>query len=208
MSYFLFAQAASPERAAPAVQKGLAGESRRRVDSGRLARYDSAVPRLRRRVTLIVAVIVVGGVQPAHAAHCERAVPGEFYVSHEAGASDDPPNDGSCEAPFRTIKRGLRELGPGKTLNLRGGVYLEPVLLYKRSGTDGHPITIRSYPGERASIDASLPRFRTLSDERWRPAKELDARAHPQEFVSRHRLKDPKNPVNRARSLAALATSA
>jgi hypothetical protein len=133
---------------------------------------------------MFMAVIVAFGAgDPARALECQDLGPGQFFVSRENGASDD--NDGSCGAPFSTIRHGLRKLGPGKTLNLRGGVYLTPVVVNgERSGTKDQHATIRAYPGERVAIDASLPRFRTLADGRWEPAKATDPQAHPQEYVS------------------------
>jgi hypothetical protein len=44
---------------------------------------------------------------------------------------------------------------PGDTLWLRGGGYKGP-LIAKLAGAEGKPVTVRQYPGERATIDGNL----------------------------------------------------
>jgi hypothetical protein len=71
-----------------------------------------------------------------------------------AGGSDDNP--GTVLAAFRTVQRLADSLLPGQTGCLRGGVYAAAsggqVLQPSHGGTTGAPITIRSYPGERATL--------------------------------------------------------
>src|SRR5262245_53918019 len=67
-------------------------------------------------------------------------------------AKGDDANDGGEAKPWRTINHGLPRLEPGDTLYLRGGSYFENVYC-AIAGTKEKPITIRSYPGELATID-------------------------------------------------------
>lgn len=49
----------------------------------------------------------------------------------------------------------LPSAGPGDVLCLRGGTYLTERLTFSANGTELAPITLRSYPGERAILQAS-----------------------------------------------------
>ncbi|HET9307213.1 MAG TPA: right-handed parallel beta-helix repeat-containing protein [Candidatus Sulfotelmatobacter sp.] len=73
-----------------------------------------------------------------------------FYVSTTGNDS----NPGTQTAPWRTIQHAADTVRAGSTVNVRGGVYEERVSI-KASGnaTDGY-ITLRSYPGEKAVLDA------------------------------------------------------
>lgn len=73
-----------------------------------------------------------------------------FYVSTNGNDS----NPGTQTAPWRTVQHAADTVRAGSTLNVRGGVYEELVSI-KASGnaTDGY-ITLRSYPGEKAVLDA------------------------------------------------------
>ena len=57
---------------------------------------------------------------------------------------------------------------PGDTLCLRQGTYYESVIIGLRA-TAEQPITIRSYPGELAIIDAGLREFYENPAEAWEP---------------------------------------
>jgi len=63
-------------------------------------------------------------------------------------------NPGTRDAPYRTPQALTQALQPGQTGCLRGGTYRgdEYVLGVGNSGRRGAPITIRSYPGERARL--------------------------------------------------------
>jgi hypothetical protein len=80
----------------------------------------------------------------------------------------DDAHDGQEQAPWKTLKHSLRQLVPGETLYLRGGVYYEKVFL-NRSGTEEAPITIRSYPGELAIIDGGRREFFKSPESCWEP---------------------------------------
>src|SRR5687768_14523989 len=62
---------------------------------------------------------------------------------------------GSKERPWRTIAHALPLLSAGDTLVLRGGVYYETIRC-SLSRTLEKPSTIRSAPGERATVDGGF----------------------------------------------------
>jgi hypothetical protein len=105
-------------------------------------------------------------------------------------------NDGSEKKPWRSLTHALRQLVPGDTLYLRGGVYYEKLVL-SRSGTEAQPITIASYPGEAAIIDGGLREFADHPSSSWEPFSggaadeyvstktyaDVDARRVPTQFL-------------------------
>lgn len=99
-----------------------------------------------------------------------------YFVNAENGNN---AADGSQQKPWRTINHALRQLKPGDTLYLRGGRYYEHVVVPK-SGSEGQPITIRSYPGELAIIDGGQREFFEDPQGSWQPNP--DGAEH--EFVS------------------------
>ena len=82
----------------------------------------------------------------------EIAAP-NIYVS----TSGSDGGDGSLSKPYRSIVKALSVVRPGDTIQLRGGVYREyvPSTAFVRSGSSSAPITIESYPGEKAIFDGS-----------------------------------------------------
>ncbi|MFP6887864.1 MAG: hypothetical protein VB997_09890, partial [Opitutales bacterium] len=88
-----------------------------------------------------------------------------FFVDEAKG---DDANDGSKARPWRSVNFALRQLKAGNILCLRGGTYYES-LVATRSGTEDAPITIRSFPGELATIDGGLREFHDDPQESWRP---------------------------------------
>ncbi len=58
---------------------------------------------------------------------------------------------GSRRNPFATPQRLLQSLGPGQTGCLLAGTYYGEVR-FNRGGSAGKPITLQSYPGQRATI--------------------------------------------------------
>ncbi len=71
----------------------------------------------------------------------------EYFVS--AAAAEE--GDGSLERPFRTIGAAVAAAGPGDIVTVRGGTYSEAVV-FPKSGTTAHPITLRAYAGETPLI--------------------------------------------------------
>jgi hypothetical protein len=102
-----------------------------------------------------------------------------YFVS----ISGSDTNSGKTPAkPFRTIAKGIRVLASGDVLNLRGGNYVESVVVNNKRG-----IVIRSYAGEHATIDGSVPEFRQADNNDWEPAS-LHEPNNPnlrEEYVSR-----------------------
>ena len=84
------------------------------------------------------------------------------------GSRGNDASDGSLASPWRTLAHSLKQLKPGDTLYLRGGVYHEHVVM-PRSGEPGKPITIRSYPNELATIDGGLREFHDHPAASWEP---------------------------------------
>jgi len=84
---------------------------------------------------------------------CDRSEDKEIYISAESG--DDETGKGTQKRPWKTIEKGIRELGKdGKdTLIIRAGSYYVPgEIQMRRSGSAGRPLAIRSFPGERVVL--------------------------------------------------------
>jgi len=76
--------------------------------------------------------------------------------------------DGSKERPWKTLAFAATKLQPGETLYLRAGTFYESPRI-KLKGTAANPITIRSYPGELAVLDAGHREFFENPAEAWEP---------------------------------------
>ncbi len=98
------------------------------------------------------------------------------YVDSQTG---NDANSGKENKPWKSLAFSLRQLEPGDTLLLRGGVYFEKVHL-SRSGSEEKPITIRSYPGELAILDGGQREFIENPEQAWMPNPDGKA----DEFVS------------------------
>ena len=112
------------------------------------------------RVALLA--LVVASMRWSHPDGAARWV-SEFYLSPDG----DDGADGTLQRPWRTLPRALSALAPGDILNLRGGTYYEREVVVDLQGTAEAPITIRSYPGERAVIDGGVPDFRDAPNTEW-----------------------------------------
>lgn len=118
----------------------------------------------------------------------------EYIVS----PSGDDNNPGTLNLPFRTINQGIGKLVAGDILSLRQGTYVETVTISQKIGAENDNIVIRSFPGEHACIDGSLPQFRALDDNCWRLASLDDPKAHADEYISTETFANaPNDPVNR-----------
>jgi hypothetical protein len=80
----------------------------------------------------------------------------------------DDRQQGTAEAPWRTIQHALEQLRPGDTLHLRAGTYYERIVC-RMAGTADAPITIRSYPGELVVLDGGFREFFDRPAEAWEP---------------------------------------
>lgn len=74
--------------------------------------------------------------------------------------------DGSQRNPWKSLTHAVRQLKPGDTLCLRGGIYYEHVSIAAQ-GTESKPITFRGFPGELAVIDGGLREFFENPAEAW-----------------------------------------
>ena len=108
---------------------------------------------------LVIALIILGSGNPEFSDIQAR----EYYVSSHG--SDD--NNGTLNSPWLTIGHALTNLSAGDILNLREGTYYEHELEVRINGTISAPITIQSYPGERAFIDGGVPYFRIAPNAEW-----------------------------------------
>lgn len=73
-----------------------------------------------------------------------------YYVAVDG----NDENEGSKEAPFKTINSALALTKPGDTVMLREGVYHQRIT-FPQSGLLNDRITLKSYPNERAKIDGT-----------------------------------------------------
>ncbi len=78
----------------------------------------------------------------------------------------DDAHDGTEAAPWRTINHALTQITAGQTLYLRSGAYYENVYCAVAGKADA-PITIRSYPGELATVDGGLREFAEHPESAW-----------------------------------------
>ena len=104
----------------------------------------------RLRVLIATAAVAVSLVQAgAPSAHAATT----YYVA----LSGSDANPGSFASPFRTVTKGLKALFAGDSLVVRGGTYVERITsVVFRSGTNGNPIRVSAYPGERPIIKGVL----------------------------------------------------
>jgi hypothetical protein len=99
--------------------------------------------------TLVFILLLIGATAPVGeadaAVRCHR----------HASTSGHDTNTGSRQHPFRTVRHLVRSLRPGQTGCLMGGTFREDVTIY-RGGRRGDPITLRSMPGNRATLRGRL----------------------------------------------------
>jgi chitodextrinase len=77
---------------------------------------------------------------------------GSTSCSLYASTSGSDSNSGTATAPFASPQTLLNALAPGQVGCVRGGTYHVSELRSTHSGSSGAPITLESYPGERATI--------------------------------------------------------
>lgn len=94
----------------------------------------------------------------AVSAACRDAQPGQSANQvHYVAPDGSPEGDGSSEQPW-DIATALDHpalVRPGDTIWLRGGSY-SGTFLSNLAGEESHPVILRQYPGERATIDGGL----------------------------------------------------
>ena len=92
-----------------------------------------------------------------------------LYVAGEDPKASDS-NDGSIDAPFKTINRAAKEAKPGTKVIIRGGIYRE-CLTPRFGGSDPeHMISYEAYPGEQFIIRASEQVTEFTNSTGWRVA--------------------------------------
>ncbi|HZN35394.1 MAG TPA: hypothetical protein VFB80_16310 [Pirellulaceae bacterium] len=104
--------------------------------------------------------------RPLPVAAKRELAPGK-KVFVDAARGDDAAA-GSEQAPWKTLAHATRQLQPGDTLYLRGGIYYERAQL-RNSGTEAAPITIAGYPGELAILDGGRREFFENPATSWQP---------------------------------------
>ncbi len=72
-----------------------------------------------------------------------------YYVAKNGSNS----NPGTAEKPFLTIAKGVSVLGPGKTLSIRAGTYVEGLINTIPGGVSwSNPVTVAAYPAETVTL--------------------------------------------------------
>lgn len=69
-----------------------------------------------------------------------------FYIDQNNG---DDKNNGSINAPFSSVKKGLQSMEPGDTLLVKNGTYKEEFSYNIPSGILNYPIVIKAYPNHQ-----------------------------------------------------------
>jgi parallel beta-helix repeat protein len=90
-----------------------------------------------------------------------NAVPSEgklYYVSK----SGDDLSEGTEEATFLTITKGMSVLKPGDTLFVKDGTYVEGLKNFPAGFSWDSPITIKAYPGAQVLIQPAAGTYRVL----------------------------------------------
>ena len=109
--------------------------------------------------------------------------PTVYYVS--PSGSDTNPGT-APDAPWGTVAHGLASLGPGDTLYLRGGRYVENITQTAiRPATPSAPILVAGYPGEQPVIEGLL----WLRDPSWWILDRVNVTWNPRNPSTRHMVK-------------------
>ncbi|MFL0770922.1 MAG: DUF1565 domain-containing protein, partial [Prochlorococcus sp.] len=75
-----------------------------------------------------------------------------YYVA----TNGDDTNPGTLQAPFKTIQHAITKVKAGDTVQIRGGIYREKLLLEDINGTKDNPITFENYPNEEVIISGAI----------------------------------------------------
>jgi len=86
---------------------------------------------------------------------CVSAAFGQINSSFYVSTTGDDSNPGTQTAPWRTVQHAADTVRAGGTVNVRGGVYEELVVMKAPGNASDGFITFRSYPGEMAVLDAA-----------------------------------------------------
>lgn len=81
------------------------------------------------------------------------------FIKNETGFFVAPngsdANPGTIQKPWKTIGKAAQMVGPGDTVYIRGGTYVESIDFHN-SGTESNPIRIIAYSGENPIIDGGF----------------------------------------------------
>jgi hypothetical protein len=69
-----------------------------------------------------------------------------------ASPSGSDGGAGTLQSPYRSAQKLVDSLAAGQTGCLRAGTYTQLVLSFHHGGSSGAPVTLTSYPGERATV--------------------------------------------------------
>ncbi len=108
------------------------------------------------RVRSLIAVTFLALASTAVLAPSDAPAVGAGVCDKVAARWGSDGNPGTAAAPFGTTRRLVGSLSPGETGCLQAGTYMGETGGYAldvdRGGAPGAPITLRSYPGERAKL--------------------------------------------------------
>jgi hypothetical protein len=96
----------------------------------------------------------------------------EYVVDQKSAAAGDE-NPGTAEKPFKTIGKGVATAQAGDTVVVKAGTYREQVV-FKTSGAEGKPITLKAGAGERVQVSGADPIVG------WKKCAAVDVRGNPQ----------------------------
>jgi len=121
----------------------------------KLAAFSKSSPKVPRKVLWAVLVLLISILVVVFML---QGPPGMFVCDKYASVKGSDRARGAKSSPFRSAQKLVDSLRPGQTGCLRAGKYIDgdKVLLFKNSGTAKARITLRSYPGERATIGAQV----------------------------------------------------
>ena len=86
---------------------------------------------------------------------CVTGAAGQINTSYYVSLTGNDSNPGTLAAPWRTIQHAADTARAGSTVNVRAGTYEELVSIHVSGNALDGFITVRSYPGETAVIDAA-----------------------------------------------------
>jgi hypothetical protein len=115
------------------------------------------MPHLSSKPFLIFPLLAYAGVFFILSPHITHAAGTTYYVSKQGSDSNDCTTAQNPATAKLTIMDGLTCLGPGDTLNIRGGTYSDQIDANSQtipSGTQSNPITIQGHAGETVILGA------------------------------------------------------
>ena len=97
---------------------------------------------------LVLPLLILGMVLPA-----PPLFAAVYYVSTTGSDSSTTPQN--LATPWRTIAKAANTMVAGDTTFVRGGTYVEGLILFDTSGSLGNPISLLNYPNETPIITSS-----------------------------------------------------